>query len=130
MKQPVKLSASIMYDYKVINTSADHSWVSDEPLEEQGQNEGPTSVQLLLSSIASCVLTTLRRYAQRQNWDAGEIHVDLELEQLEEETFIALDIQFSGVLEPAQKQRLLEIGGRSPVVKMLNGVVNFKLTNE
>ncbi|MFN5786628.1 MAG: hypothetical protein ACK457_11720, partial [Flavobacteriia bacterium] len=67
---------------------------------------------------------------QRQNWDAGEIHVDLELEQLEEETFISLDIQFSGVLEPAQKQRLLEIGGRSPVVKMLNGVVNFKLTNE
>ena len=127
MREPAKLSASIMYDYKVVNTSGDHSWLSDEPLEEHGQNEGPTPVQLLLSSIASCVLITLRKYAQRRNWDAGEIHIDLTMDEIDEVTHISKEIQFSGQLGGEQIQRLLEISGRSPVVKMLSGAIKFKL---
>jgi putative redox protein len=127
MKELAKLSASIMYDYKVVNTTEHHTWVADEPLEEQGQDEGPTPIELLLSSVAGCVLITLRKYAQRRNWDAGEIHIDLTLATTDEVTLITKDIQFTGNLEQDQKERLLEISGRSPVVKMLSGGIQFKL---
>ena len=52
------VSASIMYDYKVINTARNYTWLADEPLELGGQDEGPLPIELFLSSIASSILIT------------------------------------------------------------------------
>lgn len=127
MREPIKLSASIMYDYKVVNSTTDHTWLADEPLEMNGQNEGPTPMELLLSSVASCVLITLRMYAQRRNWDAGEINIDLSMDKENEQVIINKEITFTGILEPDQKERLLEVSARSPVIKILSNTVKFKL---
>jgi putative redox protein len=127
MREIAKLSAGIMYDYKVVNTAEDHTWFEDEPLEGNGQNEGPKPTELLLSSIASCMLITLRKYAQRRNWDAGEIHIDLTMSSKDDDVVIEKIIQFSGSLEDEQKERLLEISERSPVVKILSNSIEFKL---
>lgn len=127
MSDIAKLSAGIMYDYKVVNTTTDHTWFADEPLESNGQNEGPQPMELLLSSVASCMLIALRKYAQRRNWDAGEIHIDLTLISKDEGVVIEKEIHFSGNLESEQKERLLEISDRSPVVKILSNSIEFKL---
>lgn len=126
MSKIAAVSASIMYDYKVINTVENHSWIADEPLELGGQDEGPKPVELFLSSLASCILITLRIYAQRRNWDAGEIHVDLIMNELEEGVEIIKDITFSGKLEDEQKEKLLDISNRCPVAKILSNPIEFK----
>lgn len=126
MSKIATVSASIMYDYKVINTVENHSWIADEPLELGGQDEGPKPMELFLSSLASCILITLRIYAQRRNWDAGEIHIDLQLNELEESVEIVKDITFSGNLEDDQKEKLLELSKRCPVAKILTNPIHIK----
>lgn len=126
MNKIAAVSASIMYDYKVINTVENHSWIADEPLELGGQDEGPKPMELFLSSLASCILITLRIYAQRRNWDAGEIHIDLTLNELNEGVEIIKDITFSGNLEDSQKEKLYEISKRCPVAKILTNPIHIK----
>jgi putative redox protein len=115
-----------MYDYKVINTTDVHTWFSDEPLELGGQDEGPKPTELFLSSLASCILITLRVYAQRRNWDAGEIHVDLVMNELEEGVEIIKNIEFSGDLEDEQKIKLLAVSDRCPIAKILLNPIQIK----
>ena len=120
------ISASIMYDYKVINTARNYTWLADEPMELGGQDEGPLPTELFLSSLASCILITLRIYAQRRNWDAGEIHIELSLSELENGVEIIKDISFSGNLENHQIEQLLEISKRSPLSKILSNTIEIK----
>lgn len=126
MNELAKVSSGIMYDYKVINTTDNHTWFSDEPLELGGQDEGPKPTELLLSSLASCMLITLRVYAQRRNWNVGEIHVDLVMNQLEEGVEIIKNIEFSGDLEDEQKTKLLAVSDRCPVAKILLNPIHIK----
>lgn len=126
MNELAKVSSGIMYDYKVINTTDNHTWFSDEPLELGGQDEGPKPTELFLSSLASCILITLRVYAQRRNWDVGEIHVDLIMNQLEDGVEIVKSIEFSGDLEDEQKIKLLAVSDRCPVAKILLNPIHIK----
>ena len=127
METKYTLSAEVAYDYKVINTSGAHTWIADEPLKSGGQDEGPNPKELLLSALASCMLITLRMYAQKRGWDAGDIHLDLEMVQNENGTVITKDLQFSGDLEHDQLERLLEISDRCPVARILQGNVSINL---
>ena len=120
------VSASIMYDYKVINTARNYTWLADEPLELGGQDEGPLPIELFLSSIASSILITLRMYAQRRNWDAGEIHIELSLSELESGVEIIKDISFSGNIEDNEIEQLLEITKRCPISKILSNQIEIK----
>jgi putative redox protein len=120
------ISASIMYDYKVINTARNFTWFADEPIELGGKDEGPLPIELFLSSLASCILITLRMYAQRRNWDAGEIHIELSLSELENGVDITKDISFSGNLEKHQIEQLYEISKRSPLSKILSNPIDIK----
>lgn len=126
MENIASLSASIMYDYKVINTTENHTWIADESLLVGGQDEGPNPKELFLSSLASCILITLRIYSQKRNWEVGDIHIDLSLNQLENGTEIVKDITFSGNLEDEQILKLKEISNRCPVAKILSNPIEFK----
>ena len=110
MPESITLVSSISYDYQVTNTARSHSWLSDEPFELNGQDEGPTPKELFLSSLASCILITLRMYAQPRNWDIGQITIELNMTELDE-----------------RHNRLLEISDRCPVAKLLKKPIDIKL---
>merc|ERR1712166_1022933 len=61
-----------------------HFVTIDQPVADGGGDNGPTSVEYLLTAIGSCVAITLRLYAQRKQWEVGKITVDVF--QKEEET--------------------------------------------
>lgn|SRR5574343_330297 len=127
MANSVKVSSTISYDYKVTNVARSHVWISDEPLELNGQDDGPTPKELFLSALASCISITLRMYVQPRYWDIGEIIVDLEMKELDERTEIVKTIDFSGKLTDEQRSRLLEISDRCPVAKLLKKPIEIKL---
>ena len=63
-------------------TNRHHVYFTDEPSEVGGQDKYTTPQELLLGSLASCVATTLRMYANRKGWDLGSIGVDVTMRSI------------------------------------------------
>lgn len=116
--------------YKCVIEWRNGEFIADEPVKTGGKDIGPDPFTLLLSSLASCTLITLRMYIERKGWDIPEIKVNANLFQTKNEdaltTFIDRDIVFPPGLEPEKLNRLLEIAQQCPISKMLEGTVNVR----
>ena len=82
-------------------------FISDEPESSGGQNTGPDPFTLLLSSLASCTLITLRMYIDRKGWDIPSIAVSTNLyQEIKEEKLLSIidrDILFTSPVEEEMK---------------------------
>ena len=102
-----------------------HFVVMDEPISDGGGDSGATPVEYLLTAIGGCVSMTLRMYAERKEWDLGEITVNMTQEIVETdngfERQLIEEISFEKEVTPEQRKRLLVIAGKCPVAKMVKG---------
>ena len=101
-------------------------FISDEPEKTGGKDAGPDPFTLLLASITSCTLITLRMYIDRKGWDIQEIVVNANLFQTvvdgQINTTIDRDIIFPGAqLTTEEKNRLGEIAEQCPISKIVEG---------
>jgi len=105
-------------------------FIADEPEKQGGKDTGPDPYTLLLSSLATCTLITLRMYIDRKGWNIPAIAVNVNYFQTKQgektTTFIDRDISFPEPVEPEQKNRLLEIAQNCPVSKMLEGEIKVR----
>ncbi|HMV42597.1 MAG TPA: OsmC family protein [Leptospiraceae bacterium] len=106
-----------------------HRLVADEPESKGGQDKGPNPYEMLLASLGSCTVITLRMYAQNKKWEIGTVQVKLNLEQVQREsekiTVIRRKIHFSENLESDKKDRLLAVAKACPVAKIISGTVEI-----
>lgn len=97
----------------------------DVPINKGGNNKGPTPVEYLLTAIGSCVAITIRMYAERKNWDVGEVTVNvIQKEELTSEGIkktLIEEISFENEITEKQRVKLLEMAGKCPVAKMVKG---------
>jgi putative redox protein len=104
--------------------------IADEPVSNGGKDEGPDPYTLLLSSLATCTLVTLRMYIDRKGWDIPEIDVKTNMFQTKQgdktTTFIDRDISFPQPIPAEQKDRLLEIAQHCPISKILEGEIKIR----
>jgi putative redox protein len=104
-------------------------FITDEPPTAGGNDAGPDPHTLLLSSIASCALVTIRMYIDRKNWEIPSVKVNVNLYQETIDgvmtTIIDRDILFDDSVTDEQKERLKEIAARCPISKILEN--NIKL---
>ena len=124
--------------YTISITTGVHGWTSDEPKDLGGQDEGPTPYELLLSSIGACTAITVQMYANRKKWPLEGITVELDHKRIKAEdcpecktekgqvSEINLQVSLSGDLTDKQKKRILEIAGKCPVKKTVQGEVIFR----
>jgi putative redox protein len=100
-------------------------FISDEPVSSGGKDLGPDPHTLLLSSLASCTLVTLRMYIDRKNWNVPFISVNVNMYQEIKNDIttyiIDRDIIFSADTPEEQKTRLQEIAANCPISKILEG---------
>lgn len=105
-------------------------FIADEPPRTGGEDLGPDPYTLLLSSVASCTLITLRMYIDRKGWDIPRITVNVNLFQTHQgeatTTFIDRDVQFHAAITPEQKEKLTEIASHCPISKLLEGTVKVR----
>jgi putative redox protein len=105
-------------------------FIADEPEKQGGQDTGPDPYTLLLSSLASCTLVTLRMYIDRKGWNIPEIKVNTNMWQTKENdtltTYIDRDVILPESVTPEQKNRLLEIAAQCPVSKLLEGNIKVR----
>ena len=125
--ETISSKGSLREGYTVENTSRSHVWLCDEPKNFGGADLGPAPSELLLSSLISCKLITMKMYAGRKGWDLQNAHMILKMEERSAVTVIEKSIQFEGNLNEEQQKRLTEISGRCPVAKMLSASIEFKI---
>lgn len=121
------IEASLKFGYLVENSTREHTWFSDEPADAGGTDKAAKPTEYLLSALASCMIITVKMYANRKEWKLDDIIVSLKILDKGEKVLIEKRIRFQGVLDEKQQKRLLDISGRCPVAKMLANSVDFKL---
>ena len=106
-------------------TNRRHVYFTDEPVEVGGQDQYTTPQEMLLGSLASCVATTLRMYADRKGWDLGTIGVDVTMRSIN--TDHGAEFEFSqnftfsnsAKLTVEQLDRLVQIAKKCPVAQII-----------
>src|SRR3954462_10890483 len=108
-------------------TIRSHRLTADEPPDHGGEDAGPSPQELLAASLASCTAITMEMYADRKGWDVGEITVDVEYEpaQRGSPTRFTMRIEMPKELSEEQRDRLMQIAGKCPVHRALEGEVMF-----
>ena len=110
----------------------DHTLTADEPKDEGGDDTGPSPQELLAASLASCTAITMEMYAQRKGWELGDVTVDVDYEpaQRGSPTRFRMVVNFPKELPEEQRERLMQIGAKCPVHRVLEGEVMFEETVE
>ncbi len=104
-----------------------HASTADEPLEDGGDDLGPTPQELLAASLASCMAVTIDMYAQRKGWDVGRAEVQCSYEQADRgsPTRFEVILRLPASLTDDQRERLRVIAGRCPVHRTMEGGVTI-----
>jgi putative redox protein len=98
----------------------------DEPTENGGTGTGLTPSETLLAALTGCAALTLKLYAQRKQWPLTGVRIRATLERPpsgapDPTQKIVQTITLEGPLDAEQRARLLEIAGKCPVHKTLQG---------
>lgn len=102
--------------------TAGHTFIADEPEDKGGKNQGPDPFSLLLSSLGSCVVITLRMYADRKEMPIDRIAADVTMDSNQN---INVAIEIDGDLTDKERERLKQIADMCPVNKFLNKEANI-----
>ena len=110
----------------------DHKIDADEPKDLGGEDSGPSPQELLAASLAGCTAITMEMYAQRKGWDIGEVTVEVGYEpaQRGSPTRFSMTVNFPKELPEDQRERLMQIGAKCPVHRVLEGEVMFEESAE
>ena len=107
-----------------------HTVMVDEPESIGGSNQYPNPAQYLLSALASCTAITIKMYADNKKLNVGEINVDVKMEEVisSGKTIkkIVKAVQFENPLEDDQIERLLTIGSKCPISKLLEQPIEME----
>ena len=124
----MKAKATRTGTYKHVVQVRQHQLNADEPLDEGGEDAGPSPQELLAASLASCTAITMEMYAQRKGWDIGDVTVDVDYEpaQRGSPTRFRMVINFPKELPEEQRERLMQIAAKCPVHRTLEGEVMFE----
>ena len=109
-----------------------HEFNVDEPVEYGGEDTAPKPTEYLLGALAACTAITIKMYAERKEWEIGEINVavDLKKEDNSSVNTITKNVSFQQELSDEKIEKLLKIGEKCPVSKMLAQPVKMKLISK
>jgi putative redox protein len=106
------------------------TFITDEPVSSGGKDKGPDPYTLLLSSLASCSLITLRMYIDRKGWNVPEmaVHTNMYEERDGESTrtIIDRDLVFPDSVSDEQRLRLEHVAKNCPISKLLTGDIQVR----
>jgi putative redox protein len=121
--QPIVVTRRSGQTYTTDVQIRDHQLIADEPPEKGGEDLGPTPMELLLASLATCTAITLEMYAGRKQWPLDGVSVEINREPdpaaEQKADLIRQRVTLTGPLTEDQRSRLLLIAGRCPVHRLV-----------
>jgi putative redox protein len=107
-------------------TVGPHALRADEPRENEGDDTGPVPHEFLLIGLGACTSMTVKLYADRKGWPLEAVDVRLAGRHEDGVFVIERRLDVSGALSDEQKARLVEIAGKCPVAKTLQGTIRIQ----
>jgi putative redox protein len=126
-----KTSVRLEDGYRVQAQSRHHAWIIDEPTSDGGSDLAPSPSETLMGALGACVAITIKMYAERKGWKLERIEIALENKRLKKEDYpaytgdalfvhdITKHIILHGELDDEQRERLLDIGRKCPVSRLI-----------
>jgi putative redox protein len=107
-------------------TNGHHGWTADIEASAGGLAQSPSPHDLLDSALAACTTLTLELYIRRKGYAVTDLHVSVdhvETRGADGRVHYAIErrIRIEGDLADADRQRLLEIAGKCPIHRVLEG---------
>jgi putative redox protein len=104
-----------------------HHLVADEPVEGGGEDQGPSPLELLAGSLASCTAMTMQMYAEQKGWEIGQVKVGVDYQPAHRgaPTRFELVVELPKELPEEQRTKLMQIAAKCPVHRTLEGEVMF-----
>jgi len=111
--------------------AGNHTFYADEPIEDGGTDTGPSPTEMVMGALGSCIAITMRLYADRKGWGLDGVEINLDFERFRGSDYegytgteryvheIRKGIVLHGDLTDKQRERILEIGGKCPVHRLL-----------
>jgi putative redox protein len=111
--------------------TTNHKVIVDEPESVGGGDLHPNPPQYLLSALASCTAITIKMYAKNKGWEVGNIDVDVKMKVVQSEgksiKKITKAVKFEKSIDESQVARLLHIGSKCPISKLLEEPVEMAI---
>ena len=133
------VTAHSLQNLQVEIQAGNHLLLADEPLNDGGEDMGPSPYGLLLSSLAACKVMTVHLYARRKQWPVETVTIRLEHNKIfakecedcesppnSKIDLIETEISFTGDLDEEQIARLTEIADRCPVHRTLTSETKIR----
>jgi putative redox protein len=108
-----------------IDVNARHTITTDEPASLGGTDTAPTPHELLAASLASCVSTMIVLYAQRRDWDLGDLQVDVRYDADTTPRTVEVTVHLPDGLTADQVTRLERVANTCPVRRALEAGFTF-----
>ena len=105
-----------------------HELILDEPVDHGGEDHGPSPLELLAASLATCTAITMEMYARRKGWEIAPIEVECEYAPAERghPTVFNLVLRLPSTCSEEQTEKLRVIAAKCPVHRALEGEVDFR----
>ncbi|MCK9518307.1 MAG: OsmC family protein [Dehalococcoidia bacterium] len=121
------------YTHAMLVTSEHHGFVIDEPVEDGGNDFGPTPYELLTAALGGCTAMTIQLYARRKGYPLEEVAVEVEhgrsyakdcSDCVDDQPNVRIEtlnrrIVVRGPLSDEQRDDLLRVAQRCPVHRTL-----------
>ncbi len=126
MKRATARQAATTFTHRI--TIRSHQLIVDEPGDQGGDDLGPSPLELLAASLASCTAITVEMYAKRKEWDIAPVEVECEYDPAPrgEPTVFKLVLRLPSTCTEDQVERLRVIAAKCPVHRVLEGDVAFR----
>jgi putative redox protein len=108
-----------------IDVNGRHTITTDEPESLGGTDTGPAPHELLAATLASCVSTMIVLYAQRKDWDLGDIRVDVDYDADVTPRRVEVTVHLPDGLTTEQTEQLTRVADTCPVRRALEAGFTF-----
>lgn len=102
-----------------------HLLYTDEPERAGGDGTGPTPHELLPAALAACIATTLAMYARTEEWDLGDVTVEVDYDHESTPRTFEITIGLGGDLDLDQLDRLEKVARGCPLRRSIEAGIGF-----
>ncbi len=109
-----------------IDVNGRHALITDEPNGLGGTDTAPAPHELLPAMLASCISTMIALYAQRRDWQLGDVCVDVTYDTETVPRDVNVSVHLPEGLTPDQVERLRKVAEACPVRRALEAGFSFE----
>lgn len=127
-----KTQVSLRDGYMTTIKTRHHVYHADEPTDAGGTDAAVTPMEMAIGALGSCIVITMKLYAERKNWPLEGVDIELDFDRFSARDYPLYDgdakfvheireaIVLHGDLTDEQRERILEIGSKCPVHRLID----------